>query len=155
VSHLAYQRKLVNNKFKFEIAEKRQYANDGLIVLRGTVVGRRVKRGDAVALANSAESMPLEIIAALPGASSHELLLACAQAEPALKTIRLGDMLVATEVNPSAEAEQAEQELSAKEIATKKASSEKIHLKAMDVLRQHLEERKLARTKTVVTQWRT
>jgi hypothetical protein len=64
-------------------------------------------------------------------------------------------MLVAAEINPNVEPEQADQEMSAKEIATKKASSEKIHLKAMDVLRQHLEERKLARTKTVATQWRT
>jgi hypothetical protein len=142
----------VNNKFRLGVIIKREYPDDGLVAICGTAIGQAVKAGDEIALVKSTGINPMGIVAVLPGIGTHELLIAVAQTEETLKSIRVGDVIVRAE-SSNVESEQAVPPKQRKEAATLSANRV-LRATAINVLQQYLSQRKAAKARVVSTNWR-
>lgn len=140
----------MNSKFRLGVIVKREYPDDGLVVICGTVIGQAVKAGDEIALAKSPEVKPMGIVAVLPGVGTHELLIAVSQTEEALKSIKVGDVMVLAEAL-SGDSQQAMPKAS-KESATSPANRV-LRATALNVLQQYLSQRKSMKARVVSTNW--
>lgn len=140
----------MNNKFRLGVIVKREYPDDGLAVICGTAIGQVVQAGDEIAFAKSPELKPMGIVAVLPGIGAHELLIAVAQTEESLKSMRVGDVIVRAE-----SANESHVDVPPKQPKKSAASSADrvLRTNAQKLLQQCLSQRKAVKARVVSTNW--
>ena len=143
----------MNNKFRLGVVVKREYPDDGLVVICGTAIGQAVEAGDEIAFAKSPELKPMGIVAVLPGIGAHELLIAVAKTEESLKSMKVGDVIVRAESPNGSANEFGQVEPQKPKKAATSSADRVLRANGQKVLQQCLSQRKAVKARVVSTNW--